>query len=148
MGSQNSNSIKRETPYVKPYAALCHSYPWLHRSLSETESEHLLLLIKLGSPVLDLCTNNLFTFSLGYKKCLPGDYVIIYDLIYMVSFFYCIFVSDCRNFIINPIFNSISKNKVDWFKVEVFFLFLYTDWYHMTFVIGRSVIVLLDITCK
>ena len=34
-------------------------------TLSETESEHLLILIKLGSPGLDLCINNLSNFSLG-----------------------------------------------------------------------------------
>ena len=34
-------------------------------ALSETELEHLLILIKLGSPELDLCTNNLSNFSLG-----------------------------------------------------------------------------------
>ena len=34
-------------------------------ALSETDPEHLLLLIKLRSPVLDLFTNNLSNFSLG-----------------------------------------------------------------------------------
>ena len=110
-------------------------------ALSETDSEHLLLLIKLGSPVLDLFTNNFSTFSLGYQKFLPGDYVMIYDLVYMVGCFYCVFVAECQNFIISSILNSISKNKVNWFKVEVVLLYIYTDGYHMTVVIFRSVIV-------
>ena len=110
-------------------------------ALSENDSGHILLLIKLGSPDLDLCTNNLFIFSLGYQKCLPGDYVMIYDLFYMVGCVYCIFVASCRNFIISSILNSISKNKVNWFKVEVVLLYIYTDGYHMTVVIFSSVIV-------
>ena len=67
---------------------------------------------------------------------------MIYALVYMVSCVYCIFVADCRNFIIGPILNSISKNEVDWFEVEVLFLYLYTDWYHMTVSIYRAVSVL------
>ena len=35
-------------------------------ALSKTELEHLLILIKLGIPVLDLCTNNLSNFSIGW----------------------------------------------------------------------------------
>ena len=64
---------------------------------------------------------------------------MIYDLVYMVGCVSFIFVAYCRNFIISKILNSISKNIVDWFKIEVFFLYLYTDWYHMTVGICRAV---------
>ena len=87
-------------------------------ALSETDSENLLLFIKLFSPGLDLFTNNLSIFALGYQKCLPGDDVMIYDLVDVLGCVYCIFVADLRNFIISLILSSISKNKVDWFKLK------------------------------
>ena len=95
----------------------------------------------MGTPGLELCTNNLSIFALGQRKCLPGDDVMIYDHVDMVGFLYCFFVAYFRNFIISPILNSISKNEVDWFEVEVLFLYLYTDWYHMTVGICRPAIV-------
>ena len=64
---------------------------------------------------------------------------MIYDPVDMVGCVYCMFLVDFRNYIISPILNSISKNKVDWFKVEVFFIYLYTDWYHTTVGICRAV---------
>ena len=64
---------------------------------------------------------------------------MIYDLVDMVGCVYCIFVVDFRNCIISPILNYIIKNKVDWIKVEAFFLYLYTVWYHMMVGIGRAV---------
>ena len=64
---------------------------------------------------------------------------MIYDLVDIVGCVYCIFVVDFRNCIISPILNYIIKNKVDWIKVEAFFLYLYTVWYHMMVGIGRAV---------
>ena len=66
---------------------------------------------------------------------------MIYDLVDMAGCVYCMFVVDFRNCIISKILNSISKNKVNWFKVEVVLLYIYTDGYHMTVVIFSSVIV-------
>ena len=65
---------------------------------------------------------------------------MIYDLVDMAGCVYCMFVVDFRNCIISKILNSISKNKVDWFKFEVSFLYLYNVWYHMTAGICRAVI--------
>ena len=64
---------------------------------------------------------------------------MICDLFDMVDFVYCIFVADFRKFTISPILNFIRRNKVDWFKVGRFFLYIPTDWYHMPVGVCRAV---------
>ena len=64
---------------------------------------------------------------------------MIYDLVDMVNFVYCIFVGDTQKCIISLILKFISRNKVDWFKVGELFLYLTTYWYHMVVGIFRDV---------
>ena len=64
---------------------------------------------------------------------------MIYDIFDMVDFVCCIFAANLRKFIIRPILNLINRNKFDWFKVEVFLLYLPTDWYHTAVGICRTV---------
>ena len=64
---------------------------------------------------------------------------MIYDRIDMVYCVYYIFVAYLQNCIIILILNFISRNKVDWFKVGGFLLYLPTDWHHMSVEIYRAV---------
>ena len=73
---------------------------------------------------------------------------MIYDLVDMVDFVYCIFLDDCGKSIICPVLSFISRNKFHWFTVGGLFLYPPTNWYLETVVIFKAVIVELERTCN
>ena len=73
---------------------------------------------------------------------------MVYDCVELANNANDILVVECRKRTISPILNFISRNKVDRFKVRLFFLYLTTYWYHLTVGVCRYVIMMDNIMCK
>ena len=73
---------------------------------------------------------------------------MVYDIINMMYCFNIIIVTNIRDCIIIPILNFIIQNIIDWLNVGVFFICLFTDWYHMAVGISRYIGMAQDRTCN
>ena len=82
---------------------------------------------------------------MGYQLCLSNDNFVVYDLVELAKSVDVILVDEYHKRIVSTIPNFISRNKVDRFKVRIFFLYIPTDWYHPEVGVCRYVSVIDDI---
>ena len=90
----------------------------------------------------------LYIFSMGLQESLTDENSVVYDIFYVASSVNGILLAECRKRIVSTILNLMIINKADRFKVRVFFLYLPTDWYHLTAGVCRAVSATEDRTCK